>query len=311
MGIRIVPKEELGQEKLKEKGIGFIPPVLFPNLKNLYQRRAERLKELGKGEHPFADYLNFAAEVAIAQNNAQHDNPLEMDMTGVLEHSMKTNTPPLDIKTFPRTAHWHKLLSSIIAELMPIVPESVRPGLENLNKTSETELESMATALLNEQFEKVPADKSMFIWAALSVYWAQMAANIPGKARAEHGDHRHFCPVCNSMPVSSIVQIGSSQGLRYLHCNLCETEWHMVRIKCSNCEQTRDLNYWSLDDENAAVKAESCGDCGSYLKILYQEKDAKVEAVADDLASIILDARMEDEGFARSSINPFLFPGEK
>ncbi|WP_424710724.1 formate dehydrogenase accessory protein FdhE, partial [Klebsiella pneumoniae] len=68
---------------------------------------------------------------------------------------------------------------------------------------------------------------------------------------------------------------------------------------------------WSLDDENAAVKAESCGDCGSYLKILYQEKDAKVEAVADDLASIILDARMEEEGFARSSLNPFLFPGEK
>ncbi len=33
MGIRIVPKEELGQERLKEKGIGFIPPVLFPNLK--------------------------------------------------------------------------------------------------------------------------------------------------------------------------------------------------------------------------------------------------------------------------------------
>ncbi|KSB86579.1 formate dehydrogenase, partial [Salmonella enterica subsp. enterica serovar Newport str. S09097] len=43
--------------------------------------------------------------------------------------------------------------------------------------------------------------------------------------------------------------------------------------------------------------------CGTYLKILYQEKDPKVEAVADDLASLVLDARMEQEGFARSSIN--------
>lgn len=51
------------------------------------------------------------------------------------------------------------------------------------------------------------------------------------------------------------------------------------------------------------MKAESCGDCGTYLKILYQEKDPKVEAVADDLASLVLDARMEQEGFARSSIN--------
>ena len=107
MGIRIVPKEELGQERLKEKGIGFIPPVLFPNLKSLYQRRAERLKELGAGEHPFADYLNFAAEVATAQHNAQHDNPLEMDMASILERSTNTNNSPLDAKTFPRTTHWH------------------------------------------------------------------------------------------------------------------------------------------------------------------------------------------------------------
>ena len=74
------------------------------------------------------------------------------------------------------------------------------------------------------------------------------------------------------MPVSSIVQIGTTQGLRYLHCNLCETEWHVVRVKCSNCEQTRDLHYWSLDNEQSAIKAETCGDCGTYLKILYQEK---------------------------------------
>lgn len=84
----------------------------------------------------------------------------------------------------------------------------------------------------------------------------------------------------------------------------------VVRIKCTNCELTGKLNYWSLDSENAPVKAESCGDCGSYLKILYQEKDANVDAVADDLASLILDAKMEEEGFARSSINPLLFPNE-
>lgn len=92
------------------------------------------------------------------------------------------------------------------------------------------------------------------------------------------------------MPVSGVIQIGTTQGLRYLHCGLCETEWHVVRIKCTNCEQTRDLNYWSLESEQAAVKAESCGDCGSYLKILSQEKDAKVDTVADDLATLILDA---------------------
>ncbi len=182
--------------------------------------------------------------------------------------------------------------------------------LDNLGKASAHELELMADALLNREFGKVGSEKAPFLWAALSLYWAQMASLIPGKARAEYGEQRQFCPVCGSIPVSSMVHIGTVNGLRYLHCNLCESEWHVVRVKCSNCEQTRDLNYWSLDSEQAAVKAESCGDCGTYLKILYQEKDPQVEAVADDLASLVLDARMEEEGFGRSSINPFLFPAE-
>ena len=43
-----------------------IPPVLFANPKNLYQRRAKRLRELAK-DHPLADYLLFAADVVESQ----------------------------------------------------------------------------------------------------------------------------------------------------------------------------------------------------------------------------------------------------
>ena len=255
MSIRIIPHDELGSSE--KRTAEYIPPLLFPRLKNLYNRRAERLRELAEN-NPLGDFLRFAALVAHAQEVVLYDHPLQ----------------------------------------------------KNLEKASDQELEEMASALFASDFSLVSSDKAPFIWAALSLYWAQMASLIPGKARAEYGEARQFCPVCGSMPVSSMVQIGTTQGLRYLHCNLCETEWHVVRIKCSNCEQTRDLNYWSLENEDAAVKAESCGDCGTYLKILYQEKDPKVEAVADDLASLMLDAHMEQEGFARSSINPFLFPGE-
>ena len=44
---------------------------------------------------------------------------------------------------------------------------------------------------------------------------------------------------------------------------------------------------------------------------MFQEKDPNVEAVADDLASIFLDIEMEEKGFARSGLNPFMFPGEE
>ncbi|CAI1206289.1 formate dehydrogenase accessory protein FdhE [Serratia fonticola] len=309
MSIRIVPKEQLGAQREKSSTAETIPPLLFANLKSLYTRRAERLQQLA-ADHPLGDYLNFAASIAQAQHNACHDNPLELDLGETLTQSAASGKPPLDISIYPRSEHWHKLLASLIAELRPQAPEHVLAVLDNLEKSSSHELELLASALLKGEFAKVGSDKAPFLWAALSLYWTQMASQIPGKARAEYGEHRQFCPVCGSIPVSSVVHLGTVNGLRYLHCNLCESEWHVVRVKCSNCEQTGDLNYWSLESEQAAVKAESCGDCGTYLKILYQEKDPKVEAVADDLASLILDAKMEEEGFARSSINPFLFPGE-
>ncbi|RLM10188.1 formate dehydrogenase accessory protein FdhE [Gibbsiella quercinecans] len=309
MSIRIVPKTPSEALGVKSTAAHAIPPLLFANLKSLYRRRAERLRTLAEN-HPLGDYLEFAATLAEAQHNALHDNPLQLDLSEALAQGARSGKPPLDISVFARSGHWRTLLASLIAELRPQAPEHILAVLDNLEKASVTELELLADGLLNREFSQIGSDKAPFIWAALSLYWAQMASLIPGNAHAEDGEHRQFCPVCGSIPVSSVVHMGTANGLRYLHCNLCESEWHVVRVKCSNCEQTRDINYWSLGSEQAAVKAESCGDCGTYLKILYQEKDPQVEAVADDLATLILDAKMEDEGFARSSINPFLFPGE-
>lgn len=106
-----------------------------------------------------------------------------------------------------------------------------------------------------------------------------------------------------------MVHIGSqNDDLRYLHYNLCESEWYVAPDKCTNCEQKRELHYRSLDSATGVIKAESCGDCGTWLKLFYQQKDPAVEPVADDLATLVLDARMQQEGFTRSSLNPFLFP---
>ncbi|MBP2168948.1 FdhE protein [Erwinia toletana] len=305
MSIRIIPQQPL--EASDTPATERIPPLLFPRLKKLYQRRAARLRDLA-AKNPLGDYLRFAAVIAEAQEIVLYDHPLQMDLHARLMATAASGKPPLDIQTLPRDAHWQRLLHSLIAEMKPEMSGQALAVLENLEKASSQELEAMASAMFNNDFAQVSSDKSPFIWAALSLYWAQMAELIPGKARVEAGNQRQFCPVCGSVPVSSVVHMGSEDDeLRYLHCNLCESEWHVAATTCSNCEQTRELHYWSLD---SIVKAESCGDCGTYLKLLYQEKDPALEPVADDLATLVLDARMEQEGFARSSLNPFLFPGE-
>lgn len=307
MSIQIVAQDDLTDGK---KTAVNIPPVLFANLKTLYQRRAERLRQLAE-ESPLGEYLNFAASICEAQQRVLKAFPQEIDLSEALQEA--AGKPPLDGALFPRTPHWLVLLDALIAVLKPQASKPVRLVLERLEHSPDLQREMMATHLLNQDFKHVPADQAPFIWAALSLYWAQMAAQLRGVGRADYGENRQFCPVCGSLPVSAVVTLGAITGLRYLHCSLCETEWHVVRAKCSNCEEMEKLHYWSLEDgstnrEHAVVKAETCDDCGSYLKGIYQEQHPQADAVADDLATLWLDQRMEEKSFASSSINPFLFP---
>lgn len=305
MSIRILPDTEIKQAASSFHS----PALLFANPKNLYQRRAKRLRQLAENS-PFADYLTFSAEVVEAQLALLESQPItdfSEKLTACVAQSQ--GQKPLNAKSFLRTDDWQSLLLSLIAQLKPKMDGNIQAALEWLEKASNAERNQLADHLLNERYEEVSADKALFIWAALSLYWTQLAQQLPRNVQTEYGEQRHSCPVCDAPPVASVIHFGDTQGLRYLHCALCESEWNMVRAKCSNCEQTGKLEYWSLDSEQAAVKAESCGDCESYLKAMYQEKDPHVEPVADDLATLFLDAELEQKGLARSGLNPFLFQG--
>jgi FdhE protein len=54
------------------------------------------------------------------------------------------------------------------------------------------------------------------------------------------------------------------------------------------------------------VKAETCDECRSYAKMLYQSRDANVDPYADDLATLGLDFLVAEAGWARHAPNPLL-----
>lgn len=304
MSIKILQQDEIQQVASSFQQ----PELLFANPKNLYSRRAKRLRELAK-ESPFGDYMEFSANLVDIQLELLTGRPIanySEKITACVESTQ--GNKPLNSKNFQRSDEWRELLFAIIDKFKTYANETILPTLEWLEKASASELETLADNLLNEHYELVAADKAVFIWAALSLYWVQLAQQLPRNTRAEVG-HKHFCPVCNSAPVTSVIHFGEAQGLRYLHCSLCESEWHVVRTKCTNCDETGKLDYWCLDSVDAAVKAESCGDCHTYLKVLYQDKDFNVEPIADDLSSLLLDSEMEQKGLSRSGVNPFLFQG--
>jgi len=186
-------------------------------------------------------------------------------------------------------------------------PPAVYALCDRIIAAPNVDLDAQADLLLASRTDGVDGQAAPFIMAALQVYWAAMASTLRESDVAQL-DVATVCPVCGTLPVASIVRSDkrSPQGYRYLHCGLCETEWHMVRIKCSNCLTTEGITYNAVEGGSEAVRAETCGKCHTYRKILYQEKDTGVEPVADDLASLALDLLMTEDGFYRGSGNPLL-----
>ncbi|WP_040976327.1 formate dehydrogenase accessory protein FdhE [Necropsobacter massiliensis] len=303
MAIRILPESELQKASDSYQR----PALLFSNPKNLYARRVERLKALAEN-HPLADYLRFAASVAAAQLNVLTTLPLAKNH---LENQKLDQYIPLNAAHWQRDPYWRQALRALLTQLKADANDTVRDVITYLEQASDDELEQIADELLAQNLSEQLADKAVFIWAALSLYWVQLTEQIPHGHNLENTQQLHHCPVCGSAPVSSLVHFGASQGLRYLHCSLCESEWNLMRAQCTNCGHDGKVSYWTLDNEMAAVRAESCGDCNSYLKILFQEKDHNVEPVADDLAAIFLDIELEEKGFARSGQNPFMFAAQQ
>lgn len=89
MSIRIIPQDELGSS---ETYGGYDSAVIVPRLKNLYNRRAERLRELAEN-NPLGDYLRFAALIAHAQEVVLYDHPLEMDLTTRIKEASAQGKP--------------------------------------------------------------------------------------------------------------------------------------------------------------------------------------------------------------------------
>ncbi|MCL2309388.1 MAG: formate dehydrogenase accessory protein FdhE [Proteobacteria bacterium] len=283
--------------------IGSIAPLFLPNPVTLYETRARRLHALAEHEPSLRDYLLFVLQIVAVQHAlSRRDNDAPAPTTTL---HVDWVTPPLSMARLLQDSFWQESFTALLTMLLPHVPTPVQTVLERLKKLGPVQRATAARALLDNDTSLTGSDGAPFFWAALSLTAMQRIARSKIVVADKSGAARHLCPLCGNAPVASIVH---PDGLRYLHCRLCESEWHVVRALCSNCESSRDIDYWSLEKQFPAIKAESCGDCRSYLKILYQKDDKDVDAVADDLVSLALDARLESEGFSRSSINPFLFP---
>jgi FdhE protein len=307
---------EPGQiETLAERSI---PRIRLPDRAFVFARRAARLRQLAGGS-ALGDYLQFLAALVDAQHVALAHLTVPPPEKAHIERSDEHRMPPIHASTWPRAHQWRETLESLCSALAAQAgfPSGVNEGISIIRRATSAWIEAQATSILEAQNDAIDARVVPFVMAALQAHWVALTAHFVAdevKALDVHG----VCPLCGTLPVASVVYAQSPhQGYRYLHCALCATEWHMVRVQCTQCGASgKSIGYHSLestagrnlrDEGGPAVRAETCEQCRGYRKILYQEKDPRVEPVADDVASFALDLLLGGEGYHRANSNPLLW----
>ncbi|MFY3606476.1 formate dehydrogenase accessory protein FdhE [Achromobacter xylosoxidans] len=305
---RILPRGEI--EALDHNTI---PRIQLPARDSVFATRAARLRQLAV-DSPVADYLLLMARLVDAQQNALRGcnaPPASEDRIALAQaHGM----PPLQAVGWPRDPLWRDILRQLVDEVaggqdVPAEALEVCSALRRALDEDTESLEDLAEAVLSEQHRGVDGAAAPFVMAALQVYWTDLASRFDEK-QLPVASPFGVCPVCASLPVASVVRVGGQfEGYRYLCCSLCATQWHMVRVKCSHCEDVESVAYQAIEGRAPAIKAEACDRCHTYRKIFYQDKDLHVEPVADDLASLMLDVLVGEAGYSRASGNPLLWHG--
>lgn len=300
--------------------------LLWPERASFFAERAMRLRQLSRTDQATAGYLTLMADIAQAQQACLAEFPdVPLPDTRALDHARQLAIPPLDVSSWKRDPAWRNSLRQLCKKLADNAPENVTPILTKLLEATDEHLEQQAELLLTGVSKGLDVATAPLIGAALQVYWVHMITaddtiRDPLIYAAHDLDNESTCPCCGSYPTASVTRSrGAIAGQRYLSCSLCGTEWNMVRIKCSNCFGTKNITYMSLDPADAptddgsssraaknAVLAETCGDCGVYLKIMHTDRQPFVDPVGDDLATMTLDVLLADAGKIKHGRNLML-----
>lgn len=272
--------------------IPYLRPAAGPAL---FRRRAERLAALAPG-HAAGDFLLFLSRVCAAQHEAA--GRLRLSPNG-------RDLPPgrpLDVAA-PPPPEWREALAHLVGALRaaPMPPEA-RQVLDGLAGAAPGALDPLAARLLSGELRTADVAAAPFVGAALQVAYAGLASALPREAVARAEDPA--CPTCGFAPAVGVI-LGDDR-LRYLSCALCASEWHVTRLNCAVCLRQDDVGYLEIEGAGGAAKAETCGRCKVYTKILHVERAPALEPLADDLATLALDLLVAERGFARNGRNLFL-----
>lgn len=315
----------MSPEEIAARAGGETPFLHWPQRESVFAEREMRLRQLARG-HAMEDYLGFLARIAHQQQSLLKTFPsVPLPDAQAADRAARAGLPLIPAADWPRDPAWRQVVRDMSQALSQEVAGKAAEVLSTLADADEVFLERQADALLHGLVTGLDLATAPVVGAALQVYWTHMLLATRDLHQGQGQpfgriDDETVCPCCGSRPTASVTRsAGESLGQRYLHCSLCGLQWHMVRIKCPHCLSGKSLAYQSLtgssgDSDSAAatakVQAETCDDCGTYLKIVHTDRDPFVDPVADDVASVTLDLLVAETGKERHGVNFMLLFGD-
>lgn len=291
--------------------IGGIATPVFARLPEpvaLFARRGARLRSLAEGAR-LEPYLRFLADLADLQAEIAADLlPPETPHADLIARNRSYRMPPIDRELLIRSGDAKLALDAVLDRAGRIeMPAQARAALEALQAAPAEDRQALLAELAADRVPEGYAAPAAFAAAALQIAAARLAATLDASQLVPI--RTGTCPTCGGKPSVSVVTATQHQeGARYACCATCATEWNEVRVKCICCGSTKGIGYRAIEDgrESTDIQAETCTECASWVKILYQNRDTRLDPMADDVASLGLDALMRDSEWGRGGFNPFL-----
>lgn len=291
---------------------GVVAPdaIILPVPASRFARTESRLRALAHG-HPMQDWLLFLAELS----RSQHEAIATVEAVGapseaMIELAVNAQMPPLAADGHHRASIWYDALAHILDATQSMsLPAQARAVATGLRSRPRETVEVLADRFLRGQAPIEEAGAILYVAAALQVYFAMLAAKMP-EGHLHPLPQRGLCPACGSTPSAGLITAtGKTPGTRYLYCSLCSTAWNHVRAICITCGDSRHLTLEGIEGDAGVVKAETCGACRTYAKMIYQKQDAQADPYADDLATLGLDLLVAEAGWSRHAPNPLVLVG--
>ena len=282
------------------------PFVRLPDPLRLFADRAARFRALATG-HPLEAYLRLLAGISQVQSDIQQGLPEpEMPDAATMARAGEHKFPPLDRSTFNAAKAFEEVFDRLLASATLLeMPREARSALERVQATDREARSMMQHNVLADAIPFEALAEHVFVAAALQVHFVRLASKLDEKSLNDLG--HGICPCCGGAPSSTmIVGWTGADGTRFCSCSLCGTFWNYIRVQCTLCGSNKKMQYQEVEGYEGQIKAEICEDCRGYVKMLYQQKNRDLDPIADDVATLGLDILVQELGFRRGGVNPFL-----